>query len=245
MAFTEDEVAYLTAQPLGRIATVGANHQPDVAPVGFEFDGTYLWVGGRAPERTRKFLNVQAGHAKVALVVDDLVSTDPWTPRFLRVYSFLSGGLAGYVYASFAAERADIEPAAKDKMWDAALWEGANYMKTLHAFVFSQGKRYQDLIPSDDFLVPNRTHDMVTFEGWAYAAATKEKDFMLLYWEKGRPTNQLQGVLGHATYEAKWFDPRKSEWIDGGTLTSNTNAMIRMPQKPTEDDWGMRSEERR
>jgi pyridoxamine 5'-phosphate oxidase family protein len=86
MAFTEDEVAYLTAQPLGRIATVGDDDQPDVAPVGFEFDGTYLWVGGRAPERTRKFLNVQAGHAKVALVVDDLVSTDPWTPRFLRVY---------------------------------------------------------------------------------------------------------------------------------------------------------------
>jgi len=86
MAFTEDEVAYLTSQPLARIATVGADDQPDVAPVGFEFDGTYLWVGGRAPERTRKFLNVRAGNAKVALVVDDLVSTDPWTPRFLRVY---------------------------------------------------------------------------------------------------------------------------------------------------------------
>ena len=54
--------------------------------MGFEFDGTYLYVGGRAPERTRKFLNVKAGQVKVALVVDDLVSTDPWTPRFLRVY---------------------------------------------------------------------------------------------------------------------------------------------------------------
>ena len=86
MAFTEDEVAYLKSQPLARIATVGADDQPDVTPVGFEFDGTYLWVGGRAPERTRKFLNVQAGHPKVALVIDDLVSTSPWTPRFLRVY---------------------------------------------------------------------------------------------------------------------------------------------------------------
>jgi pyridoxamine 5'-phosphate oxidase family protein len=86
MAFTEDEVAYLKSQPLARIATVGAGDQPDVAPVGFEFDGTYLWVGGRAPERTRKFLNVRAGHSKVALVIDDLVSTSPWTPRFLRVY---------------------------------------------------------------------------------------------------------------------------------------------------------------
>ncbi|MGD0603041.1 MAG: PPOX class F420-dependent oxidoreductase [Streptosporangiaceae bacterium] len=86
MAFTEDEVAYLTSQPLARIATVGDDDQPDVVPVGVEFDGTYLWVGGRAPERTRKFINVRAGHAKVALVVDDLVTTDPWTPRFLRVY---------------------------------------------------------------------------------------------------------------------------------------------------------------
>jgi pyridoxamine 5'-phosphate oxidase family protein len=86
MAFTEEEAAYLRSQPLARIATVGPDGQPDVAPVGFEFDGTYLYVGGRAPERTRKFLNVEAGQAKVALVVDDLVSTDPWTPRGLRVY---------------------------------------------------------------------------------------------------------------------------------------------------------------
>lgn len=86
MAFTEDEVAYLRSQPLARIATVGADEQPDVAPVGFEFDGSHFYVGGRDPARTRKFLNVQAGRPKVALVIDDLVSTNPWTPRFLRVY---------------------------------------------------------------------------------------------------------------------------------------------------------------
>ena len=37
-------------------------------------------------EQAGQFRNVKAGQAKVALVVDDLVSTDPWTPRFLRVY---------------------------------------------------------------------------------------------------------------------------------------------------------------
>ena len=67
VAFTEEETAYLKSQPLARIATVGEDEQPDVAPVGFEFDGTYFYVGGRAPEKTRKYLNVQAGHAKVAL----------------------------------------------------------------------------------------------------------------------------------------------------------------------------------
>jgi pyridoxamine 5'-phosphate oxidase family protein len=86
MAFTEDEAAYLKSQPLARISTVGLDGQPDVTPVSFEFDGTYFYVGGWAPERTRRFRNVKAGNAKVALVVDDLVSVDPWTPRFLRVY---------------------------------------------------------------------------------------------------------------------------------------------------------------
>ncbi len=86
MAFTEEEAAYLKSQPLARIATVGPDGQPDVSPVSFEFDGTHFYVGGWAPEQTRRFRNVKAGNARVALVVDDLVSADPWTPRFPRVY---------------------------------------------------------------------------------------------------------------------------------------------------------------
>jgi pyridoxamine 5'-phosphate oxidase family protein len=86
MAFTEEEVGYMKSQRLARIATVGADGQPDVAPVGFEFDGTYIYVGGIDPTKTRKFRNVQAGNDKVALVIDDMVSIDPWTPRFMRIY---------------------------------------------------------------------------------------------------------------------------------------------------------------
>jgi hypothetical protein len=153
--------------------------------------------------------------------------------------TFLSGGLAGYIYGSFPIERADIEPGAAIKMWDAFPWAGGNLMKTMRAFVFSQGKRYQDLIPSADFVLPNRTQDADSFEGWAYAAATKEKDFVLVYWEKDCPTDQLRGVLAHASYEAKWFDPRKSEWRDAGAFVSNMYGVIRLPKKPTADDWGM------
>jgi len=87
MSFTAEELAYLESQPLGRIATVGPDGQPDVVPVGFEYDGTYFYIGGGIhPERTRKVLNVGAGHQEIALVIDDLVSMDPWSPRFLRVY---------------------------------------------------------------------------------------------------------------------------------------------------------------
>jgi pyridoxamine 5'-phosphate oxidase family protein len=86
MSFSDLEVAYLRSQRLARLATVGPDGQPDVVPVGYEFDGTHLYVGGRDPARTRKFRNVQAGNPKVALVIDDLVSVDPWNPRSLRIY---------------------------------------------------------------------------------------------------------------------------------------------------------------
>jgi len=86
MAFTEEEITYLRSQPLGRLATVAPGGQPDVAPVGFEFDGDYFYIGGLDPAKTRKFRNVAAGNDQVALVIDDLKSTDPWIPRLLRVY---------------------------------------------------------------------------------------------------------------------------------------------------------------
>jgi pyridoxamine 5'-phosphate oxidase family protein len=86
MPFSDEEITYLRSQRLARLATVASDGQPDVVPVGYEFDGAHVYVGGLGVERTRKFRNVQDGNTKVALVVDDLVSADPWTPRYLRIY---------------------------------------------------------------------------------------------------------------------------------------------------------------
>jgi pyridoxamine 5'-phosphate oxidase family protein len=84
--FTEKETAYLKSQHLARIATVSEDGQPDVMPVGFEFDGQVFYVGGHNPTHTRKYTNIRAGNARVALVVDDLVSVNPWHPRGVRIY---------------------------------------------------------------------------------------------------------------------------------------------------------------
>ena len=84
--FTEKEIEYLKSQRLGRIATVDPAGQPDVTPVGFEFDGSAFYVGGHNVASTRKYKNVQAGYSKVALVVDDLRSVEPWHPRGIRIY---------------------------------------------------------------------------------------------------------------------------------------------------------------
>jgi pyridoxamine 5'-phosphate oxidase family protein len=86
MAFSEEEIGYMKSQRLARIATVAPDGQPDVSPVGFDFDGTHLFVGGGDPVRTRKFRNVRAGNPKIAIVIDDVPCTDPWSPRYLRVY---------------------------------------------------------------------------------------------------------------------------------------------------------------
>jgi len=88
MSFTAEELAYLRGQPLTRVATVGTGDQPDVVPLAFEFDGTYFWVGGSGVTvaGTRKFRNVTAGRRKVALVIDDLLSLQPFIARCIRVY---------------------------------------------------------------------------------------------------------------------------------------------------------------
>lgn len=83
--FSEAELAYLRSQRLGRLATVDAAGQPQANPVGFfpQEDGTIL-VGGMAMGTTKKWRNLQR-NPRLALVVDDLVSTRPWRVRGIEI----------------------------------------------------------------------------------------------------------------------------------------------------------------
>ena len=87
--FSEAEVQYMKSQRLARIATVSNKGQPDVVPVGFEFDGKYFYIGSHSQDifhRTLKYKNVKNGNKQVALTIDDLESVDPWRPRAIKVY---------------------------------------------------------------------------------------------------------------------------------------------------------------
>jgi pyridoxamine 5'-phosphate oxidase family protein len=75
--FSEKESKYLKEQRLGRIATVSPDIQPHVVPVAFEFDGSHFYFGGWNLEKSLKFRNIRQNN-KVAFVVDNLVSVDPW-----------------------------------------------------------------------------------------------------------------------------------------------------------------------
>ncbi len=86
VALTEAEQAYLKSQPLARLATVDGSGAPQNNPVGAFLDeetGDIL-IGGHAMGASRKFRNVR-NNGQVALVVDDLVSRDPWTVRGLEI----------------------------------------------------------------------------------------------------------------------------------------------------------------
>lgn len=88
--FSKPEIEYLNSQSLLRFATVSEKGQPDVVPLGFEFDGKkYFYVGSQYQNmlpNTRKYRNVKAGNTKVAFVVDDLASVTPWRIRGIKVF---------------------------------------------------------------------------------------------------------------------------------------------------------------
>lgn len=85
--FTEKELAYLRGEGdrrLGRIATVGADGMPHIAPVGYSYNPAEdsIDVGGRDFARTKKFRDVQR-NGRAAIVVDDVLP--PWRPRGVEV----------------------------------------------------------------------------------------------------------------------------------------------------------------
>jgi pyridoxamine 5'-phosphate oxidase family protein len=86
MSFTSAELAYLTTQRLGRLATVQPDGTLQVSPVGFRYNdvtGT-IDIGGFSMAASRKFRNV-AENGRAAFVVDDIASLDPWRVRCLEI----------------------------------------------------------------------------------------------------------------------------------------------------------------
>ena len=84
--FTERELAYLNEQRLGRLATVQPDGTVQNNPVGFGYnDKTQtIDIGGHNMASSQKFRNVAAG-SKVAFVVDDIASVNPWRVRCLEI----------------------------------------------------------------------------------------------------------------------------------------------------------------
>ncbi|MFC4589337.1 PPOX class F420-dependent oxidoreductase [Sphaerisporangium corydalis] len=71
--FTEGEIAYISAQRLGRLATIGPDDGPQVNPVSCYYNPVTntIDIGGHNMAASRKYRNVRA-RPRAAVVVDDM-----------------------------------------------------------------------------------------------------------------------------------------------------------------------------
>jgi pyridoxamine 5'-phosphate oxidase family protein len=86
MTFKPHEIAYLHAADLGRLATIQPNGTPQNSPVGFTYNeelGT-IDIAGYRMSQSQKYRNI-AHNNRVAFVVDDVASRDPWRVRCLEI----------------------------------------------------------------------------------------------------------------------------------------------------------------
>ena len=111
--FTNEESEYLKSQLLGRLATVGPDGQPHVVPVSFRYNAQLdtIDIGGHDFARRKKYRDVQR-NPRVAFLVDDLASVNPWRVRGIEVRGeaevLTSGGEA--LGPGFAPEMFRIRP---------------------------------------------------------------------------------------------------------------------------------------
>ena len=82
---TEDQREYISSQGLGRLATIGRDGTPHVVPHSFTVvDSEHIILGGFNLAATKTFADA-AANPRVAFVVDDVVSTDPWQVRGVEI----------------------------------------------------------------------------------------------------------------------------------------------------------------
>jgi len=86
VTFTVSELDYLATQRLGRLATAQPDGTLQVSPVGYRYnpDTTTIDIVGYRMAASRKFRNI-ADNGRVAFVVDDIASIEPWRVRCLEI----------------------------------------------------------------------------------------------------------------------------------------------------------------
>jgi hypothetical protein len=126
-------------------------------------------------------------------------------------------------------------------MWESFKWKSGAQMQHLKTFVFSIGKRYQDLEPDAGLVQPNATQNLLAYEGWAFASRTRDRNILFAYFENGCPRSLVRGAKTMSIYRARWFDPRQGTWQDvgNGRLAANNTGEIQLPDFPGELDWGL------
>ena len=111
----------------------------------------------------------------------------------------------------------------------------------LRSFAMVKGTRYRALVPEAEHVVPNKTGPALGYTGWAYAAATAERDWFMLDFEPGAAIPAvLRGARYGASYRPSWFDPRSGAWqAPLPPVAVGEDMLLRLPAPPDDQDWGL------
>ena len=82
--FTDGEIAFLSGQKLGRLATKVPDGTVQNNPVGYFVHDDYVDIGGHGMGASRKFHNIQAD-PRVSLVIDDVSTDQGWQVRGIEI----------------------------------------------------------------------------------------------------------------------------------------------------------------
>lgn len=156
--------------------------------------------------------------------------------------SVLSGALGGILAGYEGGWGAAVEEESIYKIWDTMNFKASYEVQYFCKFLLTEGIRYRDLIPNAELVTPNKTGKAISFRGWAFCAATKERDLLLGYAEKDCPKLSARALRPADIYEFTWFNPRTGEWLEDQTqqLEVKFTGEMKLPEYPDELDWAFK-----
>lgn len=165
---------------------------------------------------------------------------DNYFTRAMMYVSVLSGGLSGHVHGTAAYDITTTgEPEGfRPHIWDAMKYESAGYMRHLSEFILSEGRKYQDLEPAHEDIMPGKAPGSFDdgLDGWSYMMRNPSRDLALLYFENGAVKPSLSGFIPDKPYALIWFDPVKGEWKKPVTVTADAQGTLTIPSFPDSQD---------
>lgn len=135
--------------------------------------------------------------------------------------SFLSGAIGGVIYGVEGIWGGDIEDEAPYRIWESIVLRSGAETPLMKEFAFSEGARYQDLVPDSELVSPNKSGEHMGYRGWAFCAATPSKDYALIYLESECPPITIRGFKPSTTYNLSSFDTQIGTWKEAGTVTTD------------------------
>ncbi len=155
--------------------------------------------------------------------------------------SFLSGGLAGFIYGAEGIWNAEVEEAALYPMWQSFTWQSGEQIQHIKSFAMVRGMRYRELEPKAELVFPNKSGPDFSYYGWSYCARTPDKKLFLIYFEnEAEMAASLRGVIGGARYRPSFFDPRSGQWLPPGEeIAVAPSSILTLPERPDSRDWGL------